>query len=417
MKKLSTTLSLVLLGISNLFSQTIDTVSTSGGYANDNYYQLSSGAEFSVVRNNWDLAFACSGLGGQSSTIRINGGTGTKLYLYSNNINDWTTVDTNGFDWNQNQLFNSDTSWTVGAFNSLPSGGSYDLGWGTYNIITHLINGDRIFILTLSNGTYKKLIVEGLSSGIYNIKYADLDGNNEITDQVTKSTYTGQNFGYYSLQNQTALNRETVSTDWDLVFTKYITMLAPNTPYAVTGVLANANVKVAQINNVPDVNNIPYTSQTYSNYINTIGYDWKTFNMTTFQYEIEDSLVYFVEDQVGDIYKVIFTGFGGSSNGNYIFSKEFVGTVGINEDVKNNIILNAYPNPATDVVNITFNAQSNSTQLSIVDLTGKQVVNEQINVGEGLNQHQISVSNLTKGIYFLKLVSGNHSSTQKLIIR
>ena len=202
-----------------------------------------------------------------------------------------------------------------------------------------------------------------------------------------------------------------------LLFTKYITDLGGGMHYAVTGVLANGNVKVAQVNNVSDVNNVTYWGQNYTSNIGEIGYDWKSFNMTTYQYDIEDSLVYFVEDQTGDIYKLIFTGFGGSATGDFIFTKELVGNVGIYQSMASNNILNLYPNPANEAINITFVSVSEIVELSIFDITGKQVYTEQINAGYGLNQKRISVNSLVKGIYFLNISDSRNKTTKKFIIK
>ncbi|GAB4254800.1 MAG: hypothetical protein Kow0079_11300 [Vicingaceae bacterium] len=415
MKKILLILS--FLNIGYFQAQITDTVSMGAGYVNENYYSLNNGNEFTVIRSNWDLAFSSDGLNGTSSTIRINGGIGTACWLFSNDTSQWSTLDTTGFAWNANELFNADTSWEKGAFNSKPPQGAYDLGWGTYNMITHTVDGDRIFVLKLSDGSYKKIIITGLSGGTYYFKYADLNGTNEVNTSINKNSYSGKNFAYYSLQNNQALDREPLSTDWDLLFTKYITDLGGGMHYAVTGVLANGNVKVAQVNNVSDVNNVTYWDQNYTSNIGEIGYDWKSFNMSTYQYDIEDSLVYFVEDQTGDIYKLIFTGFGGSANGDFIFTKELVGNVGIDQSMTSNNILNLYPNPVNEAINVTFVSVSEIVELSIFDITGKQVYTEQINAGYGLNQKRINVNSLVKGIYFLTISDSRNKTTKKFIIK
>ncbi|HIP31124.1 MAG TPA: hypothetical protein EYG86_00025, partial [Crocinitomicaceae bacterium] len=116
-----------------------------------------------------------------------------------------------------------------------------------------VITGDRIFIIKLADGTYQKLIIEMLQGGVYTFKYADLDGENEVSASLTKSDYDGKNFGYYSIQNNTVLDREPVSPEWDLLFTKYVVDLGGGFLYGVSGVLANVNVQVAQANGVADV--------------------------------------------------------------------------------------------------------------------------------------------------------------------
>jgi len=394
-----------------------DTVTVGASYVNEVYYNLQSGNKNSIVRSDWDLAFAADGVGFGASVIRVNDGMGAELYLFSNDTADWSTLDTTGFNWAANRLINADTTWTEGAFNNFTPSSGFDLGWGEYSTITHIVSGSRIFVLKLHNGQYKKIIIDRLQSGIYHFRYADVNGNNEVSTTLTKSNHSGQNFGYYSIQNQQELSREPGTSTWDLLFTKYVTDLGGGMLYGVTGVLANINVKVAQVNNVPDVNTVSHTGQNYTFDIGTIGYDWKSFNMTTFQYDIEDSLVYFVETANQDIYKIIFTGFGGNSNGEYAFTKEYITNVNINELAEQKTILNVYPNPAKDNINITYNGLDNQTYLYVYDLTGKQVLTQVWNNGVGLNQEQIDVSQLQQGVYFLSLVSGNKTSTQKIIIQ
>ena len=85
-------------------------------------------------------------------------------------------------------------------------------------------------IIKLSNGDYKKLQMIKLSSGVYDFKYANIDGSNEVITNVSKSNYTSKNFGYYSLTNETELDREPDSDSWHILFTKYVsgTPIAPN---------------------------------------------------------------------------------------------------------------------------------------------------------------------------------------------
>ena len=80
-------------------------------------------------------------------------------------------------------------------------------------------------------------------------------------------------------------------------------------------------------------------------------------------------------------------------------------------------ILNVYPNPAKDVVNVIFNANTNTNQISIIDITGKEVVKQQLNLGIGLNKTTVSLNNLNAGVYFLSIISENKIETQKLIIQ
>jgi len=339
------------------------------------------------------------------------------LYLYSNDTTDWPTIDTTGFDWTLNRMMNTDTSWEVGAFERIAPVSAFDLGWGTYNSITHHINGDRLYVIKLADLSYRKLYIESLVSGVYTIRYANLDGKNTVTNTITKTDYTDKNFGYYSLENNTVIDREPLSSDWDFLFTRYITDIAPNTPFNVTGVLSNHNIKVAQVNNVSDVNTVTHLGQAYNSEINIVGWDWKVFDLNTFQFNIDDSLVYFVEDQDAAIYRLIFTGFTGTSAGEYHLSRELITSVGIEDVVQQNTILNAYPNPATNRITVIFNALSDNTVISIINLTGQEVTRKQINTTKGLSEESIDLSSLARGSYFLQVKSDNNNSVQRIVIQ
>jgi len=406
-----------LISANCLSAQVNETVSMTAGYANDNYYTLEDGNEVSIARDNWDLAFASNSLGGASSTVRINGGMGTNCWLYNNDITQWASLDTTNFNWSANQLVNSDASWTTGAFENTTPASAFDLGWGTYSLVTHTVEGDKIFILKLANGAYKKLIINSLISGVFSFQYADLNGANPVTSSLTKSDYLDKNFGYYSLQNDQTIDRDPLSDSWDILFTKYVTDLGGGTYYPVTGVLANRGVSVAQVNNVGNVNTVSYSNQSFdSTNISVLGYDWKSYSFGSGSYVITDSLVYFVGTTSGDVFKIIFTAFGGSANGDFIFTKEKVYTVSVAEAKEKTKILDVYPNPASENLNITFAGGAEQTLLSIYDVSGKEVFQKQIN-NIGLNQENIDVSNLDKGIYILMLTTENSNSSKKIIIQ
>lgn len=367
------TTTLIALGISAYLSTqaqaVIDTVSIGANYTNQVWYSLQNDEQGSSAKNNWDLAFSVTG---QGSNILINSVTGTKLWLYpKSDTSGWASFDTTGlYTWTP--LYNSDTSWNYGAFKQNLSSNPYDVGWGIYDPITHIVTGDSLYVIKLANGIYKRLWIQKLAGGTYTFRYANLDGTNDVTATLVKSNYSGKNFGYYSIQNGAALDREPPTANWDLLFTQY-TGFIPQ-PYNVTGVLSNIGVTVAEARGV-DINNVSWTSYSFNTAMNEIGYDWKKYSGN---WTIEDSLVYFVKDKTGNIWKVIFTGFGGMANGNYIFSKEKVSSVGIAEANGNNIgSIAVYPNPSNgNNVNIIYNLEKtvSSVHLSVYDLSGKKTL-------------------------------------------
>ncbi len=80
--------------------------------------------------------------------------------------------------------------------------------------------------------------------------------------------------------------------------------------------------------------------------------------------------------------------------------------------------LNCYPNPAKDVVNISFVINNtNLVQIDLVDVNGsviKNVLNETRQAGT--NQVQTSVAELSAGLYFYRLKSGLLKDTKKLVV-
>lgn len=406
---------LLLAGAGSSNAQVItDTVSLGGGYASQVWYSLENDEQGSAPKNNWDIAFDASGYG---TSIHINSVTGTELWKYPvADTAGWSTLDTSGLSaWPK--VYNSDTSWALGAFDKgMNLSNPFDLGWGIYNPVTHIVSGDSLFVIKLANGSYKKLRIDALNAGVYTFTYADLNGNNLQAASLTKSNYTGKNFGYYSLQNNAALDREPVSASWDLVFTQYTTFLPQ--PYSVTGILHNGGVTAAHAEPVANpAMYVNWPSHTFNTVINEIGYDWKTF---TSSWTIDDSLVYFVQTADGDIWKMIPTGFGGSSTGNFIFTKEKLSTTSITTTGKTGASFAVYPNPAgNDGVNIVYalEQQVSQAQLQLRDVAGKVVLTAMPETGAGVQTMQLQTSGLASGLYIVTLDVDGQLLQQKLMIR
>ena len=89
------------------------------------------------------------------------------------------------------------------------------------------------------------------------------------------------------------------------------------------------------------------------------------------------------------------------------------------EDV-NNIaeFSNAYPMPASDVVNFdySFNSDVNSAMVAVYNMMGQEVLRSDISGMSG--KHSLNVSDLADGVYFYSLiVNGKTEKSNKLIIR
>ena len=394
--------------ILNVFAQNTE-ISLNQGYENQSFYSMANGEIVNTQNNNWDIAFSTDAF---SSTIRINDGKGVELYTYPlGDTSAWNTIDNNSINILVNPMYNSDTSWELGAFDVNTTNGM-DYGWGVYNLATHHIIGDSLFMIKTVDGNWKKLWLEKKVSGEYLFKYANLDGSNMINQNVQASNYNDKRFIYYSLESDLIIDREPVLSDWDITFTKYITPVQ-GMPYSVTGVLSNSGVEIAKVDNIPSpLTYTNYGAHNFTQEINSIGYDWKTFSGT---YVIDSDRLYFIRDYQQNIWRLVFTNFDGMSTGNIEFNTELLSATNTNNYQYNNS-LELYPNPASTDKNIIliYDIKSNDGVINIYDITGKKLYST--NLRSGFNTHTINNHMLKKGIYIISLFVNGKKINKRLII-
>jgi hypothetical protein len=111
---------------------------------------------------------------------------------------------------------------------------------------------------------------------------------------------------------------------------------------------------------------------------------------------------------------------GTASNNIYIDDINITGVVGINESADGISSLIVYPNPANQSSTIAYHLTSKAdTKIEVVDVLGKNVFS-QVNNGQAAGDHSVAISkqdlNLRNGIYFVRLMINNESTTKKLII-
>ena len=110
---------LCLYGQSNL-------VTLNSGYSHQSFYSLQNGEVLNVENTNWDIAFSTDAF---SSSIRINDGQGVQLYTYHlGDTSAWNSINTNSSNTVTDPMYNSDTSWSFGAFDVNQTNG-FDYGW------------------------------------------------------------------------------------------------------------------------------------------------------------------------------------------------------------------------------------------------------------------------------------------------
>ncbi len=290
-----------------------DSVTLGANYANEVYYSLASGVVQVSPRATWDIAFRTMK---RSSSVIINDGAGVVLYSYPySDTSGWANVIDTSVVSGLRPMYNDPDNWENGAFSRYAKGHP-DYGWGIYNDVTHNLAGDSIFIIKLRDKTFRKLwIVKKLSAqSTYVFRYAHLDGSDERTVTEVLSGLAGTDFSGYSLLTNERVAFEPAKTTWDLLFTKYMSVQQDGSPYLVTGVLSNDSVKSKRFRPVA-LTYSDYTPGTWDSTRSSVGWDWKKFDMNTYTYKMVDSTVYFVKQVKGDVYKLYFTGFSGTSTG------------------------------------------------------------------------------------------------------
>lgn len=297
---------------SSIITQSV-TLSAGAGYANDIFYRLSDGLTTTVPRSNWDIAFSVSP---REAAILTNGASGVTLKAYPLPSGwAWTDdIDTAGYStWPA--LFNSDTTWTEGAFN-MNALGHPNYGWGVYDMVSHNLTGVALYLIKTVDGSFKKIWINSKLSvdQQYSFKYADIDGSNE-EDITLPLAGKNKNFVYYSIDTNEEIDREPDTDMWDLVFTKYIDK---SINYPVTGILQNIGVTAQESTDI-DPKSEMMPSSGFLTDISTIGSDWKIIDMSTYQYSIDETRVFFVKDLNDNVFRIKFTSFEGTSSGNFSF--------------------------------------------------------------------------------------------------
>jgi hypothetical protein len=161
---------------------------------------------------------------------------------------------------------------------------------------------------------YEKVQFLAVSDTSYTVLYASLKEAEGKTLSIRKdSTY---NFSFLSFDSGgRKVMVEPPKAEWDLVFTQYTHIFYDlATPYLVTGCLQNRYHTTSLLDTPSVFSEIAFGSVTdkiLSPAINTIGYDWKSFNGT--KYTTDPKMNYIIKDAGGRYYKLHFTDFYNAS--------------------------------------------------------------------------------------------------------
>lgn len=412
------------LNFSNLSAETIQI----GGAATakDVWYSMSKGKVGEASASNWDISF---GTNDRTSEIYSNDAKGIELYYVGEDFNE-TYSPNDQTNWVR--YINSETTWS-GSFNQkIDKTNPFDFGWGVYNIATHNVLGNSVYIIKLANGSYKKVFIDILDGKAkkYTFLTADLDGSNEQSIDVEYANATSKNM-YYSFETNEVFERDPLNTEtWDLLFGRYTTLIQ-GLYYPVTGVKTSPNVLSLRVEMENEIDpNVKLTAPDFTSLeenITNIGYDWKTFANGAYSYA--KNRIHFVQRYKlengnnvpdGDIYQIYFSKYTGGAVGEMEFNVLNLSTSSVENGEGNTI--NLYPSEINSggSINLVFsNTNNNNYDINLIDVMGNQIYSSNFEANSGLNNFQINsnvTNNLAKGIYFINVKSNNKITTLKFVI-
>jgi hypothetical protein len=73
------------------------------------------------------------------------------------------------------------------------------------------------------------------------------------------------------------------------------------------------------------------------------------------------------------------------------------------------------PNPTSGIINLMLNNAEKNTRVSILDATGKIVLEETIYGSQEIN-HALDLSAFAQGVYTVRVVSGSEIMNRKIIL-
>ena len=263
-------------------------------YTNQVYYDCGTNKIISInTKYDWDLSFECSANGYHILTNTAKG-----IFVANQGSVSFSSVNSaNGVNW----------LWDA------PSGNLDSTAFGDWRNTNNVYIIDRQFDENGLHLGYKKIQVQQVNSQSYIFKYADLDGNNEVTYTLNKNS--ALNFIHFNFDNggQT-LPLEPEKNSWDLLFTNHYHKFSNlPMPFVLTQALTNKHngVLVAEDNNNNFTN---ITLKDTANYIFTnnwdeIGHDWKIRNNQDNSFAIDANKSYIVKTTEGLFYKIRFVDF------------------------------------------------------------------------------------------------------------
>ena len=78
---------------------------------------------------------------------------------------------------------------------------------------------------------------------------------------------------------------------------------------------------------------------------------------------------------------------------------------------------NVYPNPASDLVNISFEGENTDYSISLMDIQGRVISSREIANASGEQVVSFSTENVAKGSYIVTVTSNGATTTKNVVIK
>jgi thiol-disulfide isomerase/thioredoxin len=91
------------------------------------------------------------------------------------------------------------------------------------------------------------------------------------------------------------------------------------------------------------------------------------------------------------------------------------GALGINEE--NFAAMNVYPNPASDAINVSFEAANADYSVDVLDIQGRVIASQVVNNVNGTQVVSFATENMAKGNYIVRIASNGFTTTKSVVVR
>jgi hypothetical protein len=270
---------------SDLLSQSVD---MNADYKYQIFFDLETNSQTGLnVKTDWDLAFT-SNL--TSPQININ----SAKYMSV-----WNTGSTNFSDVPDVLL----AEWKYDSPESITENTAFGDLWTTDVNAVYVLN--RGYNPSGAHLGYFKCTVTLISSGSFEVRSADLNGDNETTAILNSDP--NRNRVVYSYDSKGMVSFEPEKDNWDILFTQYTHIYPDSQTYLVNGLLINSFETLVAVDSVLDFVNISASDTLniqFHNQLNRIGYDWKYYDFAAGSFIIIPNRNYLIKTSESRFFKL-----------------------------------------------------------------------------------------------------------------